>query len=260
MFYHDPVMVSECISGLECKPDGIYVDVTFGGGGHSRAILQQLGPKGRLVAFDQDEDAIRNAINDERLILIRDNFKNMNLHLSQRGLIPVNGILADLGVSSYQFDEAERGFSIRFDHDFVGREALEKISKAPARTKVTLELHTEDVMKAIGSQFESGNRAKFMEFPSAVYSTWPYDKVLNKEGKTIGVSTWVGYSSNEGKMLTLAILDNAYTQPGEQVTFVWGENPVTSKTTVEPHTQMSIRATVCPVPYATVAREAYRTT
>ena len=86
------------------------------------------------------------------------------------------------------------------------------------------------------------------------------DKVLNKEGKTIGVSTWVGYSSNEGKMLTLAILDNAYTQPGEQVTFVWGENPVTSKTTVEPHTQMQIRATVCPVPYATVAREAYRTT
>ena len=152
------------------------------------------------------------------------------------------------------------GTMVRFDHDFVGREALEKIAQAPKRTKVTLELYTEDVMKAIGSQFESGNRAKFMEFPSAVYSTWPYDKVLNKEGKTIGVSTWVGYSSNEGKMLTLAILDNAYAQPGEQVTFVWGENPVTTKPTVEPHSQMQIRATVCPVPYATVAREAYRTT
>lgn len=152
------------------------------------------------------------------------------------------------------------GTMVKFDHDFVGREALEKIAQAPARTKVTLELYTEDVMKAIGSQFEAGNRAKFMEFPSAVYSTWPYDKVLDKNGKTIGVSTWVGYSSNEGKMLTLAILDNAYTQPGEQVTFVWGENPSSTKPTVEPHVQTQIRATVCSVPYATVAREAYRTT
>ena len=99
-----------------------------------------------------------------------------------------------------------------------------------------------------------------MEFPSAVYSTWPYDKVT-KNGETIGVSTWVGYSSNEGKMLTLAIVDNKYAQPGEQVTFVWGQQPGSGdRPTVESHKQVEIRATVSPVPYAEVARDNYRNT
>ena len=117
MSYHEPVMPVECIEGLAIKPDGIYVDVTFGGGGHSKAILEKLGSKGKLIAFDQDEDAIQNKITDNRIILIRDNFRNMRQHLNLQGLIPVNGILADLGVSSHQFDIANRGFSIRFDHD-----------------------------------------------------------------------------------------------------------------------------------------------
>ena len=152
------------------------------------------------------------------------------------------------------------GASVKFDHEFVGREALEKISKNPRRTKVTLALDSQDVMKAMGSWFGKENRAKFFEFPSAVYSTWPYDKVT-KNGKTVGVSTWVGYSSNEGKMLTLAILDNEHAHPGNEVTFVWGEQPGTgSRPTVEPHVQVEIRAQVCPVPYAEVAREAYRST
>jgi glycine cleavage system aminomethyltransferase T len=152
------------------------------------------------------------------------------------------------------------GSSVKFDHDFVGREAIEKISKNPKRTKVTLALNSQDVMKAMGSWFEKENRAKFFEFPSAVYSTWPYDKVT-KNGKTVGISTWVGYSSNEGKMLTLAILDNEHAQPGNEVTFVWGEQPGTgSRPPVESHVQVEIRAQVCPVPYAEVAREAYRTT
>jgi glycine cleavage system aminomethyltransferase T len=151
------------------------------------------------------------------------------------------------------------GYVVKFDHDFIGREALEKIAKNPKRTKVTLALNTEDVMKAMGTMFEKGNRAKYFEFPSAVYSTWPYDKVtLN--GKAVGISTWVGYSSNEGRMLTLAMLDNDVAQMGHEVTFVWGEQPVTAKPTVEPHVQTGIRAIVSPVPYSEVARVAYRTT
>jgi len=152
------------------------------------------------------------------------------------------------------------GPTVKFDHDFVGREALEKISKNPKRTKVTLALHQADVMKAMSTMFDKGDRAKFFEFPSAVYSTWPYDKV-SKNGKTIGISTWIGYSSNEGKMLTLAMLDNEHAQTGNEVTFTWGQQPGTgSRPTVESHIPVDIRATVAPVPYVEVAREAYRTT
>ena len=117
MSYHDPVMLQECIEGLDIQPGGIYVDVTFGGGGHSKAILEKLGEKGILVAFDQDQDALANTIIDSRFILVRENFKNMLEQLQKRNFINVNGILADLGVSSHQFDVASRGFSIRFDHD-----------------------------------------------------------------------------------------------------------------------------------------------
>ena len=113
--YHVPVMLKECIDGLNIDPDGTYVDVTFGGGGHSREILKHLGPKGRLVAFDQDADAQRNIIDDERFVFVDQNFRYLKNFCRLHGAIPVNGILADLGVSSYQFDEADRGFSIRFD-------------------------------------------------------------------------------------------------------------------------------------------------
>lgn len=113
--YHVPVMLKECIDGLNIDPDGTYVDVTFGGGGHSREILKHLGPKGRLIAFDQDTDAQRNIIDDERFVFVDQNFRYLKNFCRLHGAIPVNGILADLGVSSHQFDEAERGFSIRFD-------------------------------------------------------------------------------------------------------------------------------------------------
>jgi 16S rRNA (cytosine1402-N4)-methyltransferase len=113
--YHAPVMLSECLDGLAIQKNGIYVDVTFGGGGHSKAILQQLDKKGVLVAFDQDFDAQNNLPNDERLIFIDQNFEFMENHLAYQNCLPVNGILADLGVSSHQFDEAGRGFSFRFD-------------------------------------------------------------------------------------------------------------------------------------------------
>lgn len=113
--YHNPVMLQECMDALNIKADGIYVDVTYGGGGHSREILKRLGPNGKLIAFDQDEDAIKNLIEDDRLIFINQNFEYMNNHLRYLNLLPVNGILADLGVSSHQFDTPERGFSFRFD-------------------------------------------------------------------------------------------------------------------------------------------------
>jgi 16S rRNA (cytosine1402-N4)-methyltransferase len=115
MSYHNPVLLHESVNALAIKKDGIYVDVTFGGGGHSKEILNQLGANGKLVAFDQDADALQNTINDSRFILIAENFRFISRYLRFHGIKKVDGILADLGVSSHQFDEASRGFSTRFD-------------------------------------------------------------------------------------------------------------------------------------------------
>ncbi|SHL31921.1 16S rRNA (cytosine1402-N4)-methyltransferase [Flavobacterium xanthum] len=117
MEYHNPVLLQASVDGLNIKPDGIYVDVTFGGGGHSKEILKRLGPDGKLFAFDQDEDALANALADERFTLINENFRFIKRFLRFYGVKSVDGILADLGVSSHQFDVAERGFSTRFDAD-----------------------------------------------------------------------------------------------------------------------------------------------
>jgi len=117
MEYHNPVLLKESVDGLNIKPDGIYVDVTFGGGGHSREILSRLNEHGKLFAFDQDEDAQRNVIDDPRFTLIPQNFRFIKRYLRFYGIKKVDGILADLGVSSHQFDEAGRGFSTRFDAD-----------------------------------------------------------------------------------------------------------------------------------------------
>jgi 16S rRNA (cytosine1402-N4)-methyltransferase len=117
MEYHNPVLLKETVDGLNIKPDGVYVDVTFGGGGHSKEILSRLGPNGRLFGFDQDEDALANALPDERFTLIHENFRYIKRFLRFHGVKSVDGILADLGVSSHQFDVPERGFSTRFDAD-----------------------------------------------------------------------------------------------------------------------------------------------
>ncbi|AWG20221.1 16S rRNA (cytosine(1402)-N(4))-methyltransferase [Flavobacterium faecale] len=117
MEYHNPVLLHQSIDGLDIKPDGVYVDVTFGGGGHSREILNRLGPNGKLFAFDQDEDALANAIDDSRFVLINENFRFIKRFLRFYGAKEVDGILGDLGVSSHQFDVPERGFSTRFDAD-----------------------------------------------------------------------------------------------------------------------------------------------
>jgi 16S rRNA (cytosine1402-N4)-methyltransferase len=113
--YHIPVLLKETIDALNIKPDGIYVDCTFGGGGHSKAILEKLGNDGKLIAFDQDEDARRNIPKDPRIIFVPHNFRHLQRFLKLHNINAVDGILADLGVSSHQFDEGERGFSTRFD-------------------------------------------------------------------------------------------------------------------------------------------------
>ena len=115
MDYHNPVLLKETVNGLNIKPDGVYVDVTFGGGGHSREILSRLGENGKLYAFDQDQDALLNKIDDERFTLINENFRHIKRFLRFYGLSHVDGILGDFGVSSHQFDVAERGFSTRFE-------------------------------------------------------------------------------------------------------------------------------------------------
>lgn len=114
-YHHISVLLEESIEALDIKPDGVYVDCTFGGGGHSRAILAKLGPKGKLIAFDQDKDAWKNAPDDKRFLLIKENFEYLKRFLRLYKYPKVDGILADLGVSSFQFDTADRGFSIRFD-------------------------------------------------------------------------------------------------------------------------------------------------
>lgn len=113
--YHNPVLLKQSVDGLNITPNGVYVDVTFGGGGHSREILSRLGDQGRLIAFDQDEDAKANIPSDNRFLLIPENFRFIKRFLRLNGILKVDGILADLGVSSHQFDEESRGFSTRFD-------------------------------------------------------------------------------------------------------------------------------------------------
>ena len=115
MEYHNPVLLKETVDGLNINPDGVYVDVTFGGGGHSKEILKRLGDKGKLFAFDQDQDALKNKIDDSRFTLINENFRYIKRFLRFYGVKMVDGILADFGVSSHQFDVAERGFSTRFE-------------------------------------------------------------------------------------------------------------------------------------------------
>jgi len=117
MNYHNPVLLHESIDALSIKEDGVYVDVTYGGGGHSKEILRRLGKNGRLFGFDQDPDAQNNVLEDDRFVLIPENFRYISRFLRFHGVRKVDGVLADLGVSSHQFDEAERGFSTRFDGD-----------------------------------------------------------------------------------------------------------------------------------------------
>lgn len=152
--YHVPVMLKECIEALAIKSSGTYVDVTFGGGGHSKEILKYLGEDGVLVAFDQDVDAQENAIKDDRFVFIDQNFKYLKNNLRAHDLIPVNGILADLGVSSHQFDVPERGFSTRFDADLDMR--MDQSSSLTAKDVINT-YSEEDLHKIFGIYGEIQN-------------------------------------------------------------------------------------------------------
>lgn len=157
--YHDPALLEEVIEGLKIKTDGIYVDVTYGGGGHSKAILEQLGERGKLYAFDQDPDALNNLIDDSRLQLIQQNFSFTKNYLRMYSALPVNGLLADLGVSFHQFDKAERGFSFRFDGPLDMR--MDQ-SRNLTAAKVLNEYEAEELLKIFKLFGELKNASKIV--------------------------------------------------------------------------------------------------
>ncbi|HEY5059310.1 MAG TPA: aminomethyltransferase family protein [Gaiellaceae bacterium] len=163
-------------------------------------------------------------------------------------------------ISDYYLTPYEIGYGpfVKFDHDFIGRDALERMAGEPSRKKVTLAWNGDDVAAAMRTMFQPKDRAKYIDLPLSNYSTWPNDKVL-KDGTMVGVSTFSGYSSNESSMLSLAMVDEEQSEPGTEVTLVWGEEGGGSaKPVVERHVQTEIRAIVSPVPYAEVVRASYR--
>ncbi|TAF51466.1 MAG: 16S rRNA (cytosine(1402)-N(4))-methyltransferase RsmH [Sphingobacteriia bacterium] len=154
--YHVPVLYQECLDALAIQPNGVYVDATFGGGGHSRGILAALGPKGKLVAFDQDADAQANLPADDRLVFVPQNFRHLHRFLRLHGLEGVDGVLADLGVSSHQFDAGERGFSIRFEGPFDMR--MDRRTSLTAQTLV--QSYTEQALHKLFEQYGEVTNAK----------------------------------------------------------------------------------------------------
>jgi syringate O-demethylase len=175
------------------------------------------------------------------------------------GSASLGGSFVSDDISDYYFTPWDLGYGhyVKFDHDFIGRDALESMAEGEHRQKVTLALDDDDVARTIATMFQKDDRAKFIDWPSAVYSMHPFDRVT-VDGETVGVSTWVGYSANEGKMLTLAVLEADHAEPGTEVTFVWGEEDGgTAKPTVEPHVQVEIQAVVSPVPYVETVRKSY---
>jgi len=175
------------------------------------------------------------------------------------GSASIGGSFVSDDVEDYYFTPWDLGYGhlVKFDHDFVGRETLEEKVEEQHRRKVTLALDDDDVTEAIGTMFGKAGRAKFLDWPSAVYSMHPFDRVTVND-ETVGVSTWIGYSANEGKMLTLAVVDADHAAPGSEVTLVWGEEDGGSaKPTVERHAQTEIRAVVSPVPYVEAVRTSY---
>jgi vanillate/3-O-methylgallate O-demethylase len=164
-------------------------------------------------------------------------------------------------ITDYYLTPWDLGYGpiVKFDHEFVGRQAHEKLAGHPRRKKVTLVWNGEDIARVFGSLFHAGGDiAKYIDLPLANYSTLPYDKVL-KAGKTVGLSTYTGYTYNERAMISLAVIDIEHSEPGAEVTVIWGEEGGgSSKPTVERHLQAEIRATVAPVPISDVARVGYR--
>jgi glycine cleavage system aminomethyltransferase T len=175
------------------------------------------------------------------------------------GSASVGGSFLSADIEDYYLTPWDLGYGhlVKFDHDFVGRAALEEMADGEHRTKVTLVLEDDDVARTIATMLQPTGRAKFIEWPNAVYSMHPYDDVT-VDGESVGVSTWICYSANEGKLMTLAILEAEHAEPGTEVTLVWGEEGGgTAKPTVEEHVQTEIRAVVGPVPIVGAVRSSY---
>ena len=175
----------------------------------------------------------------------------------------IGGSFVSERIEDYYLTPADLGYEslVKFDHDFIGGEALERMAGTPSRKKMTLVWDAQDSEQAFGGMFkgQDGKAPKYIDFPCAVYSTYPYDRVT-KNGRTVGISTWAGYSANERAMLSLAMIDASEAIPGNELTLVWGEeNGGTKKVTVERHSQIELRVMTAPAPYARVARDAYRT-
>jgi vanillate/3-O-methylgallate O-demethylase len=174
----------------------------------------------------------------------------------------IGGSFVSENIEDYYLTPYDLGYGsiVKLDHDFIGRAALEKMAAQPRRKKMTLLWNADDAERAFGGLFRrrGGDAPKYIDFPCAVYSTYPYDRVT-KNGRTVGLSTWAGYSFNERAMLSLGMIDIAGAVPGNELTLVWGEeNGGTRKVTVERHKQIELRVTLAPAPYATVARDTYR--
>jgi vanillate/3-O-methylgallate O-demethylase len=179
---------------------------------------------------------------------------------SYEAMASLGGSFNSANIEDYYLTPYDLGYGpfVKFDHEFVGREALEKHAANQKRNKVTLVWNGDDVASAFGSMSHEGPIYKYIDLPLANYSSLPYDKVL-KGGKTVGLSTYTGYTYNERAMISLGMVDIEHSEPGTQLTLVWGEeNGGSTKPTVERHKQLEIRATVAPAPFAEVARTAYR--
>ena len=174
--YHEPVLLQESVDALNIKEDGVYVDATYGGGGHSREILRRLGKKGKLLVIDQDEDALTNASNDPRCIHVRHNYRYMYHFLRYYSLIPVDGVLADLGISSHQIDEAERGFSIRFNANLDMRMSRESLLTAAIVLNTYSEQDLVSVFSQYGEVFNSKTLARKIVEARAVSSIQEIDQ------------------------------------------------------------------------------------
>ena len=174
--YHTPALLQPCMDGLEIKPSGIYVDVTFGGGGHSREILKNLGADGHLYSFDQDLDALQNVVDDPRFTFVRSNFRYLSNFLRYYGVESVDGILADLGVSFHHFDDAERGFSFRFD----GALDMRMNQRSEFTAADLLNTYDEKALADVFYQYgELNNARKLASAIVKVRSTKPFARIAN---------------------------------------------------------------------------------
>ena len=177
---------------------------------------------------------------------------------SYEGMASLGGSFVSDNIEDYYVTPYEMGYGsfMKFDHEFIGKDALQKMSTQPHRKKVTFEWNSEDVVKAFRSMFEDGDTYQYIDQPNANFSSSSFDSIV-VNGKVVGASMFSGYSYNERRALSLGVVDEQYATPGTQVTLLWGEKPVTKKTTVTPHRQLEIRALVAQVPYSSDVRDQY---